>query len=41
MAIGVIEQIKNLGLSVPNDVVVIGFDNIEIGQFTEPTLTTI
>ncbi len=41
MALGVIEQIKNFGLSVPKDISVIGFDNIEIGEFSKPALTTV
>jgi LacI family transcriptional regulator len=41
MALGVIEKIKSVGLSVPDDIAVIGFDNIEIGEFTRPSLTTI
>ncbi len=41
MALGVIEQIKHHGLSIPKDIAVIGFDNIEIGEFSRPSLTTI
>jgi LacI family transcriptional regulator len=41
MALGVIERIKSAGLSVPEDIAVVGFDDIEIGEFTRPTLTTI
>ena len=41
MALGVIEQIKQYYLSVPKDIAVIGFDNIEIGEFSKPALTTI
>ncbi len=41
MALGVIQRIKNLGLKVPKDIAVIGFDNIEIGEFTRPALTTV
>lgn len=41
MAIGAIEKIKNAGLSVPNDIAIVGFDDIEIGSFTQPSLTTI
>lgn len=41
MAIGVIEQIIENGLSIPNDIAVIGFDNIELGKYIRPALTTI
>jgi len=41
MALGAIERIKSAGLSVPEDIAVIGFDNIEIAEFTKPSLTTV
>ncbi|SHG22605.1 transcriptional regulator, LacI family [Microbulbifer donghaiensis] len=41
MAIGAIHQIKKKGLSVPEDISVVGFDNIEFASFTDPPLTTI
>ncbi len=41
MAIGVIEQIKKQKLKVPKDIAVIGFDNIVISEFIQPSLTTI
>ncbi len=41
MALGVIEQIKMYKLDVPKDIAVIGFDNIEIGEFSKPALTTV
>ncbi|OGU34595.1 MAG: hypothetical protein A2068_04030 [Ignavibacteria bacterium GWB2_35_6b] len=41
MALGVIEQLKENGLSVPDDIAVMGFDNIEIGEFYRPALTTV
>ena len=40
-AIGVIEAIRDAGLSVPDDISVVGFDGIEITQRTNPKLTTI
>jgi DNA-binding LacI/PurR family transcriptional regulator len=41
MAIGVIGALQRAGLSVPNDVSVIGFDNIPQGAAVFPALTTI
>jgi len=41
MAIGAIEAIQEAGLNVPNDLSVIGFDGIELGQLIHPRLTTI
>ncbi len=40
MAIGAIRALKARGLSIPDDVEVIGFDNISICELTEPSLTT-
>ncbi len=41
MAVGAIRAIKDRGLRIPEDVSVIGFDGIEMGQFIVPKLTTI
>ena len=41
MALGVIQRIHETGLKVPHDIAVIGFDDIEIGSFFKPALTTI
>jgi LacI family transcriptional regulator len=41
MALGCIEALKELGMQVPDDVAVIGYDDREIAQFTHPPLTTL
>ena len=41
MAIGAIKGIQSMGLRVPDDVSVIGFDGIDYGRYYNPSLTTI
>lgn len=41
MAVGCLNTIKSLGVSVPDDIAVAGFDNIDIAKMCEPKLTTI
>lgn len=41
MAFGCYDALKRLGLTVPDDVAVIGFDDREIAQYTHPPLTTL
>jgi LacI family transcriptional regulator len=41
IAKGVIESLNNMGLSVPEDVSVIGFDDVPLASQTTPPLTTI
>ncbi|MFA5570712.1 MAG: LacI family DNA-binding transcriptional regulator [Sphaerochaetaceae bacterium] len=41
LAIGAIRQLVESGLNVPEDVSVIGVDNIEFSEYTDPSLTTI
>ena len=41
MAIGTLQKLAQLGLSVPGDVSVTGYDGIEIGQYVTPALTTV
>lgn len=41
IAIGALRAIKECGLHVPNDISVIGFDGIEMAEYTVPKLTTI
>lgn len=41
MAIGAIDAIKSSGLHIPEDIAVVGFDDINMASFIEPKLTTI
>lgn len=41
MAIGAMNACKKLGLRIPQDVSVIGFDNILMSKYVEPKLTTV
>lgn len=41
LAVGALRALKDFGLRVPEDVSVIGYDGIEIGEYTIPRLTTL
>jgi len=41
MAIGAMKALAEHGLRVPDDVSIVGFDNIPLAQYMHPTLTTI
>lgn len=41
LAIGIIKGLKEEGYRIPEDISVIGYDNIEFGKMTEPELSTI
>jgi LacI family transcriptional regulator len=41
MALGFMKEAANLGVSVPQDISVVGFDNIPYGKYTTPALTTV
>ena len=41
MALGAIRAIRDRGLRVPEDISVLGFDGIELGNYVSPKLTTI
>lgn len=41
MAIGAMNTVFALGLSVPNDISIVGFDDIGFSQYTTPRLTTV
>ncbi len=41
MAVGVLRELREHGLRVPQDVSVTGFDNIKLSEFSYPPLTTV
>lgn len=41
MAIGALSGFRDAGLDVPNDVALVGFDDIPIARFLDPPLTTV
>lgn len=41
MAIGAIRYLRDRGISVPNDISVMGFDGVEVGEYYNPKLATI
>ena len=41
IAIGAVHALKKAGLRVPQDISVVGFDNIKVSAFVDPPLTTI
>lgn len=41
VALGVIKAALEVGISIPRDVSLLGFDDIEVAELTEPPLTTI
>jgi LacI family transcriptional regulator len=41
MAFGVMKELHRAGLSIPNDISLVGFDDIAFAELTEPPLTTI
>ena len=41
MAISIIKHLKILGVQIPQQIKVMGYDNINLCEFVQPTLTTI
>jgi len=41
VAIGVLRALYEAGLRVPNDIAIVGFHGLELGQYTTPSLTTV
>ncbi|MCR5022760.1 MAG: substrate-binding domain-containing protein, partial [Lachnospiraceae bacterium] len=40
-AVGVIKSIERHGLKIPEDIAVVGYDNIDIDEIIDPNITTI
>jgi len=41
MALGVLEGLAARGISVPNDVALMGFDDVDLARYVDPPLTTV
>lgn len=41
MALGALEELNFRGIEVPEDIALVGFDNLEVGSFASPPLTTV
>src|SRR5207302_1471025 len=41
VALGAIQGLRRHGINVPEDVSVVGYDNVEFSKYTQPPLTTI
>ena len=41
MALGVLEGLAARGISVPNDVALLGFDDVDLARYVDPPLTTV
>ena len=41
MALGAMSQAKSMGLRIPQDLSLVGFDDIELARYSDPPLTTV
>jgi len=41
LAVGAIKEVREMGLSVPDDIAVTGFDDFMFAEYTDPPLTTV
>ena len=41
MAIGVVQALRERGLNIPQDISVVGFDDIQTAKLIHPSLTTV
>lgn len=41
MAVGALKALREAGLRVPDDIAIVGYDDVELARFTDPPLTTV
>ncbi|WP_322798464.1 LacI family DNA-binding transcriptional regulator [Thermoflexus sp.] len=41
MAVGAMKAIREAGLRIPEDIAIVGYDDVELARFTDPPLTTV
>lgn len=41
MALGALSAVRELGLHCPDEISVVGFDNLDFAEFTAPPLSTV
>lgn len=41
LAVGAIKECRRRGIAIPNDLSIVGFDNLEVAEYLSPALTTI
>lgn len=41
IAVGVSKQLSDMGVKIPDDISIIGFDNLKISKYTSPSITTV
>lgn len=41
IAVGVSKQLSDMGIEIPDDISIIGFDNLKISKYTSPSITTV
>lgn len=41
MAVGAMSALQDMGVDVPNEVAVTGFDDVQLSRYLQPTLTTV
>jgi LacI family transcriptional regulator len=41
VAVGVVKQLTEMGVKIPDDISVVGFDDLHIARYTSPSITTV